>query len=515
MLQLTLGLIFALMTALGFELENFGAVPWNDAKFWLKVLALTAGFSVGLKFLWRFLARAEISLRSAPESKFLREFFERPNLVGIILMICWTPCWIATFPGNFVYDATSELMQAVNGYSGNFPRLHSAIIVALLGLSAKISGACEAGVAIYIDVQMTCMAAMYSRMLKFFSSRGTNSWLLAAVFLYCAIFPVIPMLATTTVRDVLFSGLLTWTAFLAYQLAVGERVEISFGIFLALTLISRSNNAGILPLIILLAFVIILRSKKFAAAAVGVFVSVNFLLAAICQPFTPANVEASLSVFAQGLARAYVTAPETFTESEREKFRWYFGSAEIKYVPENADPVKSRLDVHGDLAGFLKYWLEIGKKNPRCYAESILANSRQMWYPPSIIDGYLRSGHKGYTSYCDKCYFVFYKGLESPVRHFELLPSVYEFYERIGLFISFEKIPVLGLLFSIGFQFWFLLNCAFYAAWRRAKNLILPLAILLAYAILSAFVPLVLLRYFAALFLAFPLVLIFTLEPTH
>ena len=511
MLQFTLGLIFALMAALGFELENFGAVTWRVVP---AVLILTAGFSVGLKFLWRFLARAEISLRSAPESKFLREIFLRPNLVGIILLVCWTPCWLSIFPGNFVYDATKELAQAVNGYSGNFPRLHSVLIVALLGLSASISGACEAGVAIYIVVQMTCMAAMYARMLKFFTERGTNSWLLAAAFLYCAIFPVVPMLATTTVRDVLFSILLTWTAFLAYRLAVGERVEISFGIFLALTLISRSNNAGILPLIILLAFVIILRSKKFAAAAVGVFVSVNFLLAAICQPFTPANVEASLSVFAQGLARAYVMAPETFTEAEREKFAWYFGSAEIKYVPENADPVKARLDVHGDLAGFLKYWLEIGKKNPHCYAEAILANSWQMWYPPSVVDGYQRAGVKAYVSYCDKSYFAFGHA-EPPVELENFLPRVKNFYERIGLFISFEKIPVLGLLFSIGFQFWFLLNCAFYAAWRRAKNLILPLAILLAYAILSAFVPLVLLRYFAALFFAFPLVLIFTLQPTE
>ncbi len=507
MLQFTLGLIFALMAALGFELENFGAVTWRVVP---AVLILTAGFSVGLKFLWRILARAEISLRSAPESRFLREIFLRPWLVGIILLVCWTPCWISTFPGGFVYDATKELAQAVNGYSGNFPRLHSVLIVKVLGFTAENFGSYGAGVAILAVAQMILLAALYARMLKFFSSRGTNLWLLAAAFLYCAIFPVVPMLATTTVRDMLFAILLTWTAFLFYE----RRAPVLTGIFLALTLISRSNNAGILPLIILLAFVVILRSKKFAAAAVGVFVSVNFLLAAICQPFTPANVEASLSVFAQGLARAYVMAPETFTEAEREKFAWYFGAAEIKYVPENADPVKARLDVHGDLTGFLKFWLEIGKKNPRCYAEAILANSRQMWYPPSVVDGYQRAGVGWYLSHSDKSYFVFGYA-EPPVELENFLPRVRDFYERIGLFISFEKIPVLGLLFSIGAQFWFLLNCVFYAAWRRAKNLILPLAILLAYAILSAFVPLVLLRYFAALFLAFPLVLIFTLEPSN
>ncbi len=80
--------------------------------------------------------------------------------------------------------------------------------------------------------------------------------------------------------------------------------------------------------------------------------------------------------------------------------------------------------------------------------------------------------------------------------------------------ISFEKLPVISMLFSIGFQFWLLLHCVFYVLYRKCGRLMLPLTVLLAYVLLSSFAPLVLVRYYGALFLAFPMTLVFTLCPS-
>ena len=62
------------------------------------------------------------------------------------------------------------------------------------------------------------------------------------------------------------------------------------------------------------------------------------------------------------------------------------------------------------------------------------------------------------------------------------------------------------MLFSIGFQLWLLLFCLFYALARNRRSLLLPIAALLIYVLCSAFTPLVLLRYYGALFLAMPII---------
>ncbi len=115
---------------------------------------------------------------------------------------------------------------------------------------------------------------------------------------------------------------------------------------------------------------------------------------------------------------------------------------ETVYVAENADSTKSRLFVEGDLPAFLRFWAKVGLK------------------------------HK-------KCYYFYSDSIEEPGVFLNLLPGVNRFYQKIGLFLSFERIPLLSMLFSIGFQFWILLNCAFYVMYRRCRHLYVPVLILL------------------------------------
>ena len=128
--------------------------------------------------------------------------------------------------------------------------------------------------------------------------------------------------------------------------------------------------------------------------------------------------------------------------------------------------------------------------------------------PGDVIDGYVRSG--GYEGR-ETCYFYYTRDLPGPGHFRELLPAVHDFYERIGTMLSFERIPVLREIFSVGFHFWLLLGTLFYLRWRRRQAG--ALLLLLAYALLSALCPLILVRYFAALYLAFPLLLASLLQP--
>lgn len=361
--------------------------------------------------------------------------------------------------------------------------------------------------------------------------QGFNRMLLGALTLYYALFPVIPMLATQTVRDVMFSALLTYLMFLFYLLMcrpgsfmTSVHKPAGLGILLVLTVLSRNNNAkGFMLLAVLMMTCLvwsIYRERYFRGASIFAvvtvvsYVALNVLLTSLCQPVASnASGGAALSMFSQSVVRAFVMEQASWTEEEKARFHYFFPGEEISYVPENADPTKHKLVINKNMGEFLKFWLEIGLKHKRCYVDALLAQTKQMWFPGCVVDGYQKAGAPSYSKY-DKCYYGFTDTIAEPGVHMLYMPRVRQFYKEIGLFLSFERIPVASMLFSIGFQFWVLLHCIFYVGYRRCRHLYLTLGILLCYMVGSAFVPLVLLRYFAAIFFAMPMVIAFTLQPT-
>lgn len=534
-----LGLLFSLMTSGGYYLETDGRVPYKSLPMYIAVFLFAQVFSMLLCALWTWLERFDCRMIHASidaqdfavlPRRIIYFLAHHPVFMAAALLMFWTPCYLATFPGGFHYDATAELNQLANGFNGNFPMLHTVIITALLPALQRLTGTCNTGIAVYTISQMVLAAAIFTHILCKLLKQGIQWRLIGIFFLYYALFPVIPMTVTQTVRDILFSLLLVYAVFL-FCLMFGEpeRFMASFrnpfllGIIFILALLARNNNAGIFMYIAVFGVSILvwLKYRKkyfrgscvFAASAIGGYLLLSITFTRFCQPMIPADAGASMSVFSQTLARAYELEPELWTHEELAAYSRYFGGTDTQYIAENADPVKSRLWTNGNTWEFLKFWGKVGLKHKKCYLDAVLAGTRQMWFPASVIDGYLESGTSDYLPF-EKCYYFYSDSIEEPGVFINLLPAVNGFYQRIGLFISFERIPILSMLFSIGFQFWILLNCAFYIAYRRCRRLYVPVLILMGYMIGSAFVPLVLLRYFIAIFFALPLVLTFSLQPT-
>lgn len=533
------GTLFSAMTAFGYALENTGEIPFGNVFYIASVVLYAYFFSLLLRVLWSWLEKIDFSLT---EKRFgckiyeksaiaIDALFSRPIFPVLVILLLWLPCFISSFPGNFKYDATREYNQVVEGYNGNFPMLHSVLIIGTISFAHKLTGSYNAGIAVYTVAQMVLLAAMFGHILWDLYKQRVNKILLGAVVLYAAAFPAIHLLVTCTVRDVLFSGLITYTMFLFYQFA-RDKVDflkspgrpIALGVVFALTLLSRNNNAGLVMLAIVAAVCVAVwlfagkenrkGAKFFCASSVLSYVLVFAVLFCICQPYSRSSTTGSLSLATQPLARAYFMENEKWTEEDKETFRTYFDVDNLVYIPENADSTKGMLDLSAEnFLGFVPFWIKMGLKCPESYLEAVLANTRQMWFPGCVVDGYQEYGIPSYDTY-DKCYFNFTDEINTPGTHMGLLPGVREFYTDISMMISFEKVPILSMLFSIGFQFWLLINCCAYIAYRRCRWAYLPLAILLGYAVMSSFVPLVLLRYFAGLFFAFPLVLCFTMQPS-
>ena len=532
------GLLFSVMTAFGFSIQNLGSVAYDDQKLHMAILVYTHVYARLLSLIWGGVEKLEARLSAAPKHKWaaavergLDHVLRRPYVVFPLLFLAWLPCWLATWPGNFVYDATKEWNQLENGWLGDFPKLHSLLITTALSWSFEKFGEYNPGIALFTGVQMALLAAMFTHVIWTLRREGTNRFVLTGVFLYCALFPGVHVLVTSTVRDVLFAGLLSYSIFWLWILCRNKKIMLASwwkpigpALVLVLTVFARNNNTGtILPLLLaaVCAVLFLVGGKRgwkgalvFSVASLGSFFLMQGWLDRAVSPVTPPSYNASMSVYAQTLARTFVLEKENWDNQDYLEYIVLVDSGKQRYIPRNGDPTKRRLQLDNpeDRQRFMALWKKIGKQYPEHYADAFLANTHPAWFPGSAMDGYKQAGVAMYADY-DKCWFFYADLIEEPGVLESKLPKLHDWYRDISLMTSVEKLPVISMLFSVGFHLWLAIACLFQAFYRKARQLYLPLVAVLAYAFISMCVPLMLLRYFAALLFLFPLILVFTLQP--
>lgn len=523
-----LGLVIALLAVLGGALiRRAGFVDYDNWLLWVSVVVYGHVFGAAFDLLWRGFDK----VRASEKWAVLDGFLARSYLVAPLLLLCWLPCYLSTYPGNFVYDATKEFGQLENGFLGDLPQLHSLLITTLLRWSYQITGSYNAGIAAFTLGQMAILSAVFSHMTRAFCKAGLDRRIVCALLLWWMAFPWVHVLVTSSVRDVLFAGLLCYSIFWLWQICRDPRAFLSGwwkciapALVIVLTVFSRNNNTGaFMPLLLcgISAVLFFVGGKKgwrgalsFFLTAACAFAVLDVGLDALCPVVKAPSQRASLGLYTQSLSRAYHFTEDQWSAREKVSIIRFFGTLKLPYVPENGDPVKGKLRVETEeeVAEFMEFWRAVGKKYPTYYADAILIHTRAMWYPGAVMNGYQQSGTASYPEY-DRCWFYFTDSIESPGQLDSKLPQVHEWYKNLCMYISFEEVPLVSLLFSVGFHFWLLLHSLFYALYRKRRQLYLPLLVLLIYMIASAFVPLMLLRYFAAVIFAFPLVMAFVFLP--
>lgn len=520
------GLLLALCACFGFCLIAYDRVPYASPLLWAAALGLTLVCTLLFCALWLALAKAEALLeRAKPRFSGL---FGRQWLLWLLILLCWTPCWLAVFPGNFAYDTGGEYDQCAFGFSRAYPRLHSWLNIEIINRSFGLTGSFNAGVALFTLLHMALLALLFSWMLRRLHRLGLNGWVLLAGLVWCALFPTVQMLAVSPIRDMMFAGNLTALCFLLVLLGRDHAafwrspgLILGLAALSALTILSRNNSSPLLALCVLalLALVLLLGAGKdnrrgallFAAAAFLLYGGLNAFLSAACRPEAEASVVSGYAALTQPITRCYALDGKDWSEQERSLYASFFRTEGQTYVENDGDvslAALKKLRGENGLGDFARLWLTLFRRYPGTYLDAWLAHTRALWLPGDVIDGYVRSG--GYEGR-ETCYFYYTRDLPGPGHFRELLPAVHDFYERIGTMLSFERIPVLREIFSVGFHFWLLLGTLFYLRWRRRQAG--ALLLLLAYALLSALCPLILVRYFAALYLAFPLLLASLLQP--
>ena len=205
----------------------------------------------------------------------------------------------------------------------------------------------------------------------------------------------------------------------------------------------------------------------------------------------------------QQLARAYNDHPESFSVSDKELLFTAIQEGDLyKYCPVCADPVKARVDiqaVYGAMGRFIKLWIDIGKREPMEYLDAFLMTDYYGWYPGGIIDGYNRIGKAKYDyAITETSYFAM--EVEEPGVLSSKWPELYDKYYRLSRYITFQRLPVISQLFSVGAMFWLLLYVMCWLLVERRVERYAPLIYALMICVAAFFGPMILVRYQLILF---------------
>ncbi|MDR3314244.1 MAG: DUF6020 family protein [Oscillospiraceae bacterium] len=531
LLPLPLALLYAAFTVAGAQLTLHHALDLRCWQLYPAIAAFTLIYYAIVALLWRFLdgaphAYKQNNLQNASLAVRLRNAKHKWLWLWLTLFVCWLPAWIAMFPGFFNYDVGTQLASLTSGYlNALHPPLHTAF-AALVGVVYILTKSWNLGVAVYVFIQLSLLSATFAFGIYKLRQWKTPAWFCLLALAYYAFFPFIVLFGLSTVKDTLFSAAVLLFAVLVTDLWREPKqffrspfrvIRFLLIAFLMLALRNNALYAYVLFIPFAVAFAKGFRLKLIGvlAAALAVFVVYSGPLFALVG-ITPGDPREKYPVPLQQLAAAVQNTPEAFTTSDTALlFRFVAPEALPNYDPHLADYVKDHFSAPtttADKKAFWSLWARVGTRSPGVYLNAFLDGTLYAWYPDSIIDVY-NPGETGTNVFDFSNSFPVAERGHPPFRG-GYIPALREIYRSIATEKTVHQVPVVSLLFSIGFHFWLLLFCWFTALRRRQTSKLLPLTFILLLCLTVFLGPTMLVRYFLILFFGLPFMLAGVLRKT-
>lgn len=528
------GFFFALSCVFGYRLEHAGHTgrtlsEWMGIVLALLIMTIVSSILVRILFsALTWLQDKELKSRMVKkEYRGIQVFF---FYAGIILLF-WVPVFLAYYPSVFAYDAEAQFYQFLaHDYSTHHPLIHTLFLEAFFRLGEMMFGSYSAGMAMHSATQMFIMAAILGYVMMILYQAETSWVMRFALLIFYALFPVNSILALSTTKDVIFSGLVLLYVVKLYQWCgvEGRKTKSFLLVFIALSvLMLLFRNNALYAYLAAQPFSYYLWKKSAgehqSEAAETIAVRKQYIVVVLVTLvlFTAAGAglksvtlakngspREMLSVPLQQMARTRVVHEEEIDVSMREELNAYLPSEWVfaAYNPHLADPVKNRAIIHDNPAGLIKTWIKLGVRFPVTYVDAFLDNSIGYWYiadkSHAEIYGIGTESGFGYLSTDNR---TMPAGCEI-VEH-SYFPALRVFMERIVSDNEYQKIPFLSVIFAPAFYWWLLyLYMAFYL-YRKEYKMLLPVMFLLMYYFTLLLSPTVLIRYMYPFVISVPMIL--------
>lgn len=466
------GVMYALFASFGWQAQHYGES--RIMRGLLIAAALMLPVMAALRFLFALSERNDGKVRESGSFSGIRAF--------AVLLLCYVPMFLITFPGSFAYDVPFQLEQVFTGnYSTHHPLLHTL----LMGLCVKLGhllGNINLGAALYTLIQMTALAACFAAAgasIHRQSGARAAKWSTA----FFALYPLHMMMAVNATKDVLFSGLFALTLALVREAVICEKPSawLKAGIALcgAGMLLFRNNALYAMAVWIVLMILLLrkqaLRIVAASLAAIVLCIGVGGAMKNATHA-SEGDLCEMLSWPIQQMARVRNLHEDRLTQAEMQAIDKLMPKESWRlYDPTISDPVKFEFDTEAFLSApgkYVKAYLSIAKKCPKAYFDALLMHTYSFFYPYSeygVSGYYLQMGVSDlYYDWCD------FDRISSQ----SLLPRVLSSLSwRFGAQGAMQ-ILVIGYLFNMGLIVWvmlyFVLREAYLGRWKSFACALLP-----------------------------------------
>lgn len=495
------GFFFSLSLAFGASLERVQNVDFGNGMMWFSIAVWTAIFGLWTGKGWELLGKRAHrrkmfgKSRKKQECRWIEKWEglserKRTGLMACFFLLCWLPVFLAVYPGFFVYDAQDEFIQVqTRNFTTHHPLPHVLLLGGVILAVNKLTGSYNAGIAAYTFLQMCLLAGVFAYVISYMRKRGIKRALRVMTALYFGFFPVIVMFVLCSAKDGIFTAALL-LLLIALDEITREKEDFFTGwkkpllFFLSALVMMCFRHNGMYAFLVLCPFLLIYMKgyRKKTGVLLGVVFAAYFLVSAgltgILGAENSENQE-MLTVPIQQMARVYHYDRESLSEEDLEILYEIIPEEALRfYTPKVSDGVKIWFQNSAFAANPVKYgrlWLKTGLKHPFTYLNAWFMTSYGFWYPDTIIDVY--RGNSVFTfTYEDSSFFGY--EVEQPGTRESKLPWLNEWYRKLSLEITQQKVPVVSMLFSPGFLFWIFAFAAGYAFYRREYRLLLPFAMI-------------------------------------
>lgn len=380
-----------------------------------------------------------------------------------IIMICWTVVWLAYYPGFINYDH-EQIQQVLNSeYTTHHPIIHTLLFGGLYKIGLE-TGNAVTGIIIYDFLQMSIMADIFAYSYVYIKNHISSKIFCAVVLAFFAVFPLNSILAISTTKDVIFSGLVLLSLILLLEYIEEKRKGKCFAAVLMLAtvgmLLFRNNAfyAFVLMLFVAVCFVRLQRKSKniiiFMLVAIVAYKGAD---AALVRAFNAkqGSIGEMLSVPTQQFGRVYYTAEELGDEGTMQLVENFYDMDKAIYRQHISDMMKKyikNVDSSENLIEYFKTSLELFKRYPLVTVQSVVYLTQGHWDINDLshaeIYGTDENDRFGYLS--TRVYEGY--GVETNSK----IPVLEELMENGFTKNKYQYIPAISLLFAPAFYLWFL-----------------------------------------------------------
>lgn len=448
-------------------------------------------------------------------------------IVFAVLLLCWLPVFLAAFPGFFCYDMnsqpTNEYSQFVSGrFLADYPTLHVLLLGHLVTLGETIGGTMNAGVALYVSVQVIIVSLIFTFTVRQIAEASASKLLTIGSTAYLALDPMVSLFVVCTTRDTLFSAFAVLFAVQLFMLFKDRSTPragslVALGASALAVCFLRPN--GITAIIVLMPFLIFFVKGARARLCMGGMCAAVLMAcwlwfgpAATALGVQPA-ITTRLLVFslpAQQITK--VVESGTYRISDVDMLvENGFGTvnkegnrAMYERFPQLADSARGNLLYMSD-EDVIKAYLTLGFAYPMEYLEAFIDLTQAAWNPYAYAAVYdpMKEG----SPYEERATSLFEFHWEDPVSSETLAPGLFSVLEDISGQLTLQNVPLLSLLVAVPFYLWLFILMLARTIVTLDKRIAAPCIFLAVLTITVFFGPAVLMRYYLPLIFGLPLMM--------